>query len=121
MKRFKHVNAESLEEALTLLKEYEGRATLIAGGTDLLGLLKSEALPSYPELVINIKTIPGLDRIKEDENGLKIGALARLGRICQSDIVRKRYGMLAEGPSLTQELLAERAKELEREEAKLRR
>ncbi|MGA9350145.1 MAG: AbrB/MazE/SpoVT family DNA-binding domain-containing protein [Anaerolineae bacterium] len=37
------------------------------------------------------------------------------------DPIEGAHGMLAEGPSLTQELLAERAKELEREEAKLRR
>jgi AbrB family looped-hinge helix DNA binding protein len=37
------------------------------------------------------------------------------------DPIEEAYGMLAEGPSLTQDLLAERAKELEREEAKLRR
>ena len=37
------------------------------------------------------------------------------------DPIEEAHGMLAEGPSLTQELLAERAKELEREEAELRR
>ena len=37
------------------------------------------------------------------------------------DPIEEVHGMLAGGPSLTQELLAERAKELEREEAKLRR
>ena len=37
------------------------------------------------------------------------------------DPIEETWGMLAEGPSLTQKLLAERAKDLEREEAKLRR
>jgi AbrB family looped-hinge helix DNA binding protein len=37
------------------------------------------------------------------------------------DPIEEAHGMLAEGPSLTQELLAERAEELEREAAKLRR
>jgi AbrB family looped-hinge helix DNA binding protein len=37
------------------------------------------------------------------------------------DPIEEAHGMLAEGPSLTQELLAERAEELAREEAKLRR
>jgi xanthine dehydrogenase YagS FAD-binding subunit len=96
LKAFKHLNAGSVEEAVSLLKEYEGRAVLVAGGTDLLGILKSEVLPRYPDVVINIKTIPGIHGIKENQDGLSIGALARLGRISMSHIVRERYAMLAE-------------------------
>jgi hypothetical protein len=44
-----------------------------------------------------------------------------LSKVQYFHIIEEVDGMLAEGPSLTQELLAERAKELEREEAKLRR
>ena len=45
------------------------RAKLIAGGTDLLGLLKDRVLPTYPELLVNIKSIPGLDSIERDGGG----------------------------------------------------
>ncbi len=96
MKSFEHVNAGSLDEAIAQLKNYEGKANLIAGGTDLLGILKGDILPEYPEAVINIKTIPGLDAIEEDEEGLKIGALAKLSKIAGSAEVRKNYGLLAE-------------------------
>jgi len=96
MKSFEHVNAGSLDEAIAQLKNYEGNANLIAGGTDLLGILKGEILPKYPEAVINIKTIPGLDGIEEDEEGLRIGALAKLSKIAGSAEVRKHYGSLAE-------------------------
>jgi xanthine dehydrogenase YagS FAD-binding subunit len=74
-----------------LLKEYKGRAKLIAGGTDLLGILKDRILPEYPEVIINIKTIPKLGYIKEDSEGLKIGALAKLSDIAQSPKVSSGY------------------------------
>jgi xanthine dehydrogenase YagS FAD-binding subunit len=96
MRSFKHVNANSVDEALSLLRDYEGRASLIAGGTDLLGILKGEILPDYPEAVINIKTIPELDTIKEDNEGLKIGALTKLVHIVRSPVIRGNYGVLAE-------------------------
>ena len=40
MKPFKYINARTVNEAVSLCKEYEGKAKLIAGGTDLLGELK---------------------------------------------------------------------------------
>ena len=95
MKPFKHFDAESVEEGLALLGRHGVTARLLAGGTDLLGVLKSEILPDYPEVVINLKTIPGLDGIEEDETGLKIGAMVRLVDIVESSIVKKYFPALA--------------------------
>ena len=58
--------------------------------------LKDKILPDYPEAIINIKTIPGLDYIKEDAGGLKIGALAKLADIAESPMVKGKYKLLAE-------------------------
>ncbi len=96
MKSFNHVNAKTANEAVKLLKNYKGRAKLIAGGTDLLGTLKDKILPDYPETIVNIKTIPDLNYIREDASGLKIGALAKLENIAQSPIVKGKYKLLAE-------------------------
>jgi xanthine dehydrogenase YagS FAD-binding subunit len=96
MRSFKHHNAYSVDEALTLLRDYEGKASLIAGGTDLLGTLKGDILPDYPEALINIKTIAGLNEIKEDDEGLKIGALTKLIHIVRSPAIKGKYGLLKE-------------------------
>ena len=96
MKSFTHVNANTVKEVVELLKRNEKRGVMIAGGTDLLGILKDRILPHYPEVIINLKTIPGLDYIEEDTEGLKIGALARLDDIAKSQIVGERYGILAD-------------------------
>lgn len=96
MKSFKHFNPKTKRNALKLLKRYGGKAKIIAGGTDLLGVLKDRILPEYPEVIVNIKTIPGLDYIKENARGLKIGALAKLSDIVESPTVRGKYKLLAE-------------------------
>lgn len=96
MKNFSHFNAGSLEEAFSLLKDYKGRAVLNAGGTDLLGVLKDGILLDYPEAVINIKTIPGLDIIEKEKEDLKIGALSKLSSIANSIVLKKTYNILVE-------------------------
>ena len=44
MRSFKHVNARTVDEACALLADYEGKAILNAGGTELLSILKGEYL-----------------------------------------------------------------------------
>jgi xanthine dehydrogenase YagS FAD-binding subunit len=102
MKKFIHFNARSVEEAQSLLKRFQGRASLIAGGTDLLGILKDQVLPRYPEAVINLKTIPGLDFIRtEAEGGLTIGALTRLEDVAGHPMIKERFAALARAAART--------------------
>ncbi|MBN1276966.1 MAG: FAD binding domain-containing protein, partial [Deltaproteobacteria bacterium] len=99
IKRFKHVNAGTVEEAASILKE--GNASIIAGGTDILGTMRFEILPDYPEILVNLKTIPGMDYIKEEAGMLKIGALTRLEDIAKSGVVRTGYTALAQAAHRT--------------------
>ena len=63
--------------------------------------MKDRILPTYPEALINLKTIPGLDVIKEKEGFLSIGPLAILEDIAHHSIVETRYGALAEAARRT--------------------
>ncbi|HXK47404.1 MAG TPA: FAD binding domain-containing protein [Deltaproteobacteria bacterium] len=101
MKPFAHFNATSMDEAVEILGRYGGRAAVIAGGTDLLGRMKDLVLPSYPEALVNIKTIPGLDAVGEDRGYLKIGALTRLSALASHPAVRAEYSALAEAADRT--------------------
>jgi xanthine dehydrogenase YagS FAD-binding subunit len=102
MKKFIHFNARSVEEAQSLLKRFQGRASLIAGGTDLLGIMKDQVLPRYPEAVINLKTIPGLDFIRtETGEGLTIGALTRLEDVAGHPRIKERFTALARAAART--------------------
>lgn len=96
MKWFEHHDTTSMKEAVKLLRRYEGKAKVIAGGTDLLGALKDQVLQEYPAAVINIKRLDGLDYIRNDKNALRIGALAKLADIAKSPIVKEDYKLLAQ-------------------------
>lgn len=96
MKAFKHVNATSVKEAIELIRTCEGKASLIAGGTDLLGVLKDEILPDYPAAVINLKTIAGLDRFEHTGNGFKIGALTRLVDVVAHPLIKEKFPALSQ-------------------------
>lgn len=101
MKTFSHFNAKTVDEAVSLLRRYGGKASLIAGGTDLVGKMKDRILPGYPEALINLKTIPGLDVIQAEKGMLKIGALAILEDIAHHEAVKGRYAALAEAARRT--------------------
>ena len=96
MRSFTHFDVNSIEEACAILDEYKGKACLNAGGSDLLSILKGDLLPNYPEAIVNIKTIPGLDYIKEEGGFLKLGALVRLDDIVRSSLLDKNYRLLKE-------------------------
>lgn len=96
MRSFEHCHARTVEEACQLLAAHPQEAVLNAGGTDLLGLLKADCLPTYPRLVVNLKTITGLDVIREEAGGLFLGALLRLSDVTTSPLIRQGYPVLAE-------------------------
>ncbi len=95
MKPFKHFDAESLDQVLALLTQSNKKTALIAGGTDLLGVLKSEILSEYPDVVINLKTIAGMDTITVAGKDFRIGATTRLTDITSSDLIQKSFPALA--------------------------
>lgn len=101
MRTFNYINARTVEEAVSALQRYQNRACVIAGGTDLLGKMKDEILPRYPEALVNIKTIDGLDFIHEEEGMLRIGALTTLDDIARDSGIRSRYPALAQAARRT--------------------
>jgi carbon-monoxide dehydrogenase medium subunit len=91
---FDYLSPQTMDEALSLLSRYKGRARLIAGGTDLVPKLKRRAIKA-PDYVIDLKGIQGLDYVKYGEiSGLSIGALATIHGIETSTIVREKYNIL---------------------------
>lgn len=95
MRDFIHVGAKSVDEAIDILQEYGRGAVINAGGTDLLGVLRDRIMPEYPEIMVDIKTIPDLRFITESSGELRIGAAARLAEIVESEIVNRTHPALA--------------------------
>jgi xanthine dehydrogenase YagS FAD-binding subunit len=67
----------------------------IAGGTDLIGLMKDRA--TLPARLLDINALPGMDRIEAlPGGGLRIGALARMSDVAAAAEVRGRFPVVAE-------------------------
>ncbi len=101
MKRFQHYDVNTIDEAVSLLNQFEGKAKIIAGGTDIIGLFKDEVFAERPEALINIKTVPGMDYVREEEGMLKIGPLALLEDIAHNELIKSKYTALAEAARRT--------------------
>jgi len=87
---------ESLEEVFNLLGEYGHRATLIAGGTDVM--VKIRNTRKAPEVLISLRGLKDLSYIRKN-GGYHIGALATHTMLEQSDLVQKELTALYEGAS----------------------
>ena len=97
MQSFEWVDAESVEQAVSLLGEGSERTPVVAkaGGMDLLDLMKGGVVA--PHRVVNLKTIKGLDGVRFDaKQGLELGTLVTLSRLSADPEVRRRYVALAE-------------------------
>jgi NADPH-dependent glutamate synthase beta subunit-like oxidoreductase len=95
MKNFEHVTAKSFEEASDALVQHPG-SVAIAGGSDLLDVLKKSLFPWKPGLVVDLKRIQDADKIKVDGDKLNIGALTTLADIAASDTVKEKAPIVAE-------------------------
>jgi NADPH-dependent glutamate synthase beta subunit-like oxidoreductase/CO/xanthine dehydrogenase FAD-binding subunit len=101
LKSFKHFNASTIDDAISILQRYGNKACILAGGTDLIGTMRFDILPEYPSIIVNLKTIPGMEGIKEENGVLKIGAMTRLEEIAANAIVKNRYAALSEAAGKT--------------------
>jgi xanthine dehydrogenase YagS FAD-binding subunit len=98
MRTVKYTKTTTWKQASTALAR-DPKASAIAGGSDLLGLIKEgiegKGLPRW-ESLIDIRTIDGSDRIAfKESDGLTLGALATLAAIETSPDVQKHYPALA--------------------------
>ena len=94
--RFEYLAPKTVKECIALLFQYGQKANVIAGGTDLIPQMKwGEKKPDY---IISLSQIPNLDEIQfSSPTGLKLGALAKIGEIESSEIIRKHYPILDHG------------------------
>jgi CO/xanthine dehydrogenase FAD-binding subunit len=93
--KFNYLAPTTLDEALSLLAQHKGGAKVIAGGTDLIPKLKRREIRA-PEYVIDLKGIPGLDKIKPNGSSLTIGALATIGAVESSSQIQQKFAILAQ-------------------------
>ncbi|MHB8773047.1 MAG: FAD binding domain-containing protein [Syntrophales bacterium] len=94
MRAFEHHSPATFEEAGRLLRA-SGKSVAIAGGTDLIGVLKGELRAEAPDRVVDLKTIAGAAYIDGGDDRLRIGALTKLVAIAESAVIRERLPLLS--------------------------
>jgi xanthine dehydrogenase YagS FAD-binding subunit len=85
------------DDAATAIAAHAGDPHLafIAGGTDILGLIKDRA--ALPKHLLDINGLPDMARIEAAPDGsLRIGALARMSDVAAEQAVRQRFPVMAE-------------------------
>ena len=99
MKWVDFVSPHSVTEAVKLLSDANGKARMLAGGTDLLVQIRADRL--QPDLIVDSKTIPELNEITFDsKSGLTIGAAVPCYRIYGDKDVQRDYPGLIDSTSL---------------------
>jgi carbon-monoxide dehydrogenase medium subunit len=97
MENFEYFEPKTVQEACTFLAKSEN-AKILAGGASLVVLLKNKLI--FPDELVNLKTIPGLDHIDVSPKGdLSIGALCRHRDIENSPVIQERFEILAQAAS----------------------
>ncbi len=77
----------------------KGKAIPYAGGTDVIPKIKTRSI-SAPDVLIDLKGLPGLDNISyDDQKGLTIGALASIYSVAHSPVVRAHFPVIAQAAS----------------------
>ena len=94
MRAFEYTSPATKEQAVSLLGTAWGQTEVLAGGTDLLALMKDDVV--HPRRLVNLKEIKELQSVKAGSDGLRIGALVKLGDLADNVNVLKDYPALAE-------------------------
>jgi len=87
-----------MKEALRLLTEYGSKATVLAGGTDLVAKINTYKLK--PEVLLHIGRM-GLDYLREQNGKLVIGAMTRTARLAKEILVAEKAAALSEAARQT--------------------
>ena len=97
---FAYAQAASIAAAAASLARHhsdgahEPGTDFLAGGTDMMQLM-GEHLRN-PDRIIDISTLPGLDRIEQHAGGLRLGALVRMSDAAAHPVVRTECPVISE-------------------------
>jgi CO/xanthine dehydrogenase FAD-binding subunit len=86
-----------LEEALSMLKERQGQARVIAGGTDLIIQLKKKEVTA--RCLVDVTNLDELKGIELEDGFIRVGACVTHAELASSSLIREGAAALAEGAS----------------------
>lgn len=102
MRPVNYYKATSVAHAVSLLSKHQQQAAILAGGSDLLAMMKDRVEGpklKMPGFLIDIKGVKELNYIKEEKNALRIGAGTPLSDIVASELIARKYPLLHQAAS----------------------
>jgi 4-hydroxybenzoyl-CoA reductase subunit beta len=97
--KLQYLAPQSVDEACSLLRKYEGKVKVMAGGTDLLPSMKQRLFT--PEYVLDLRQVSGLREIKNVSNGeVKIGSLCTMSMLEESPMIKEYFPALSDAAGL---------------------
>ena len=97
MHNFQFYSASSIDDALKYLTDTEGLCKIIAGGTDLIPMLRNEDI--NPNSVLNILEIQPLRGIIETEDAVRIGPTTTFTEMVESEVLNRFFPILVQAAS----------------------
>jgi xanthine dehydrogenase YagS FAD-binding subunit len=92
VRQFEYTSPTSKQQAVGLLGKSFDETAVLAGGTDLLALMKDDVV--HPKRLVNIKQIAELRGISQQGNAYRIGALTTLGEMAENADLRTHFPVL---------------------------
>jgi xanthine dehydrogenase YagS FAD-binding subunit len=93
MKAFAYSRAEDVEAAIRLVSG-NGQAKFLAGGTNLVDLMREEI--EQPAHLVDVARLPLADIEERPDGGARIGALVRNSHLAANRLIRARYPVLSQ-------------------------
>lgn len=94
----RYVKPESFEAAAALLRDAQGISRILAGGTDVLVQLKAEMVE--PDLMVDMKHLPGMREITAEDGGFRIGAAVSGAELGEHTALKALWPGVVEGVGL---------------------
>ncbi|HTY68872.1 MAG TPA: xanthine dehydrogenase family protein subunit M [Alphaproteobacteria bacterium] len=95
--KFEYHAPATVDEAVGLLKRYNGEARVLAGGQSLIPMMNFRV--AAPAALVDLNRIPSLAYIRADGDTVRIGAMTRQRAIEFSPVVREKLPLLHEAIS----------------------
>lgn len=92
MKKFDYLKPTSLDEVFSLIKKFGSNAKLIAGGTDVMVLLKRKRI--FPDVLISLRSVPNMAYIKDEKDKIRIGSMTTHRELETSTVIKEKLTAL---------------------------
>lgn len=99
MRNFEYLAPTQVKTAAQALSEHEGVAAVLAGGTDLLSLMKQRV--ANPQRVVSLRGIRELHGISKQEGGIRIGAMATVRELLDSKLAAPYEALIQAANGIT--------------------